>query len=208
MIMKKSNKYILGIIITAIAFYNSIYIKSLEEKLAEGTVIEFDAKSYVDGIWTLNLLPTFSTATNLNNFLNQLKQNPTATFEKESKSLGIGNIGYFKVKGEGTVLQVNENNVIIQSEDLKVEIETEFIFGNVIRDASGLFKINDYKETSDFNSISESINGRIRNDIIPSFKNKVQKGDVVTFSGAIELNKVHLDLNNLEIIPITLEIKN
>ncbi|APZ48123.1 hypothetical protein BW723_10405 [Polaribacter reichenbachii] len=206
--MKKSNKYILGIIITAIAFYNSIYIKSLEEKLAEGTVIEFDAKSYVDGIWTLNLLPTFSTATNLNNFLNQLKQNPTATFEKESKSLGIGNIGYFKVKGEGTVLQVNENNVIIQSEDLKVEIETEFIFGNVIRDASGLFKINDYKETSDFNSISESINGRIRNDIIPSFKNKVQKGDVVTFSGAIELNKVHLDLNNLEIIPITLEIKN
>lgn len=205
--MKKSIKYSIAIIILAIAVYNSIYVQSLEEKLAENKVVLFDANAYVNKIWNNELLPVFNESTNLISLLDQLKKDPKNTFKNKAQALGIGNIGYFKVKGTGTVLQVKENNVLLKVENQIVEIETEFIFGNAIRDASGLIKINDYKETSDFNSISEAINNKIREEVIPDFKRKVKKGDVLAFTGAIELNKVHLNLNQLEIIPISLEIK-
>jgi len=204
--MRKGIKYIIGVAIAALVIFNSVYFRPLDEKLAEGQKITFDAASYVAGIWENELLPVYDSATNLTILLEKLGQNPELTFKQEAQALGIGNIGYFKVKGEGIVLSVNENNVLIQEGDQIVEIETEFIFGNAVRDASGLIKINDYVETSDFNSISESINEKIRKEVIPDFRSKVQKGDKLFFMGAIELNKAHLDLSRPEVIPVSLQI--
>ncbi len=70
------------------------------------------------------------------------------------------------------VLSVNENNVMLLVGDQIVEIETEFIFGNAVRDASGLIKINDYDKTSDFNLISETINDKIRSRSNSGFQGK------------------------------------
>ena len=101
---------------------------------------------------------------------------------------------------------VNENNFLVIVGGQIVEIEMEFIFGNAVRDASGLIKANDYDKTADFNSISESINERIRNDVVPEFRTKVEKGNKVIFKGALELNKAHLDLSQPEVIPVSIQI--
>ncbi|MEZ4883987.1 MAG: DUF2291 domain-containing protein [Chitinophagales bacterium] len=204
--MNKAIKYIIGVSIAAIVMSNSVYFRPLDEKLAEGKEVKFDAKSYVEGIWVKDLLSVYNSSTDITTLINQLQKDPNTTFKQEAQALGIGNIGYFKVKGEGTVLEVNENNVLLQVGELPVEIETEFIFGNAVRDASGLIKINDYDQTSDFNSISESINDKIRQKIIPDFRAKVKKGNTVKFEGALELNKAHLNLNKPEIIPVSIQI--
>ena len=125
---------------------------------------------------------------------------------KKRKPWGIGNIGYFKVQGEGSVLSVHENNVLLQVGKLTVEIETEFIFGNAVRDASGLIQINDYDETSDFNLISESINDKIRKEVVPDFRARVKEGNIVRFKGALELNKAHLKLDQPEVIPVSVQL--
>lgn len=199
-------KYIIGIFLTGIVLYNAVYFRPLDERLAEDTAISFDAKTFVEGIWAKELLGVYHSAIDLPVLLNRLRQDPDATFAEEAQALGIGNIGYFKVKGMGTVADVQENQVLLQVEGQTVEIETEFIFGNAVRDASGLIRINDYDETADFNSISESINDKIRAEVIPSFKAKVKTGDQLRFEGALELNKAHLNLDQLEIIPVSLQI--
>jgi predicted lipoprotein len=204
-VMKKGINYIIGSIIAGVVIFNSLYFRSLDEKLAEGKEVVFDAKSFVDGIWKTNLLVVYDSATEITTLLDELKKNPESTFEQKAQALGIGNIGYFKVKGEGTVLSVNENNVLVQVENQVIEIETEFIFGNAVRDASGLIKVNDYDETSDFNSISESINDKIREEVVPDFRAKVEKGNKVKFKGALELNKAHLNLSQPEIIPVSIQ---
>jgi len=204
--MSKIIKYIIGVAIAGIAVYNSIYFRPLDEKLAEGKEITFDAKSFVDLIWEKDLLQVYDTAIDLTVLISRLKQNPELTFKQESQALGIGNIGYFKVQGEGIVEGVQENNVLLQLEDIIVEIETEFIFGNAIRDASGLIKINDYDNTADFNQISEAINDKIRTAVIPNFRENVENGNRVIFKGAIELNKAHLNLIQPEVIPVSIQI--
>lgn len=199
-------KYIIGIVIIGIVAYNSLYFRPLDEKLAESKEVAFDAKLFVEGMWKNDLLAVYDTAIDLTMLIDQLGQNPELTFKQEAQALGIGNIGYFKVKGEGTVIAVNENNVLLQVGNLPVEIETEFIFGNAVRDASGLIKINDYDETSDFNLISEAINDKIRAEVIPPFKAKVENGNKVSFKGALELNKAHLNLDQPEVIPVSIQI--
>lgn len=204
--MNKGLKILIGVIVTALTLYNSVYFMPLDDKLASSNTEEFDAVAFVNGIWEKDLLNSFSTATEISELYQQLQTSPEKTFNEKAQALGIGNIAYFKVQGSGKVIDINENNVILQVADIPVELETEFIFGNAIRDASGLIKINDYTETSDFNSISEAINDRVRKTIIPDFINNVASGDQVKFSGAIELNKKHLNLNQPEIIPLSIQI--
>lgn len=183
-----------------------MYFRPLDEKLAEDTEEVFDAQTFVDQLWGEALQEVYRSATDLNALFTSLRENKIETFEKESEALGIGNIGYFKVKVEGTVLQINENNVLLLSNDQVVEIETEFIFGNAVRDASGLIRINDFDETSDFNNISEAINQTIRSKVVPDFRAAVEKGDRVIVYGAIQLNKAHLDLEQPEVVPVYIEI--
>jgi hypothetical protein len=59
----------------------------------------------------------------------------------------------------------------------------------------------------DFNNVSAEINKLIRKRVVPPFKSSVKKGDRVTFHGAIELNREHLQVNDIEIIPVSLQIE-
>ena len=199
-------KYIIGIAIAGLVLYNSVYFGPLDAHLAETEEVEFDAKTFVDAIWDNEMLAAYDSAALLVDLIERLEEAPKLAFNQEAKALGIGNIGYFKVQGEGTILKINEDNILVEVGNRVIEIETEFIFGNAIRDASGLIKLNDYDRTSDFNSISESINEKIRQKVIPEFRKDLELGNQIRFKGALELNKAHLDLQQLEIIPISLQI--
>lgn len=203
---RKAIKYSIGILVIGLLGYNSVYFQPMDKKLAGGNEISFDAKAYVNGIWSNELRMVYKDAPDIALLIESLEQNTVAAFETYGYALGIGNIGYFRVKGEGLVTAVNNNNVLLQVGSHVIEVETEFVYGNAIRDASGLVKLNDYDNSSDFNSISESINEKIRKELIPEFRSKVKTGDKVRFEGAIELNKAHLKLSRIEVIPITLQI--
>jgi hypothetical protein len=58
----------------------------------------------------------------------------------------------------------------------------------------------------DFNNVSAEINKIIRTKVLPSFKANAKKGIAIRFVGAIELNKEHLDLSHIEIVPVEVNI--
>jgi len=204
--MNKGIEYFFGIIIAIIVVYNSIYLRPLDEKLSEVSEDIFDADAFVNEIWQDRLFQAFDSAVEYTTLFQQLESDPNSAFFKHANALAIGNIGYFRVKGEGIVQKVNPNNVILDIGNQAVEIETEFIFGNAVRDASALIKVSDFDKTSDLNSISESINAKIRKKVIPGFRSEVEVGNKVSFQGAMELNQLHLDLSLPEIIPVSIKI--
>lgn len=199
-------KYLIGIAIAGFVLYHSVYFRPLDEKLTEGQEVEFDPKAFVEELWEDGFLTVYDSSIILGQLLDRLEAEAEATFEQEGKALGIGSIGYFKVKGEGEVIRVNEDDIIVDLGERTIALETEFVFGNAIRDASGLIQLNDYDRTADFNSISEAINAKIRAEVIPGFRASVKVGDRVRFQGALELNKAYLKLQDVEIIPIVLQI--
>jgi predicted lipoprotein len=202
----KAAKYIILIVVVVAAAYNSVYFKKLDEVEASRSAKQFNAAAYAQTFWTAKLIPNLDKAIDITQLTTMLSTNAPKTFDTYSHALGIGNLRYFLVKGKGTIASVNEDDVsILLQRDTSRQIltlATEYIFGNAIRDATGLVNVNDFTNTMDFNNVSAELNKVIREKVLPPFKQQAKKGDKVEFTGAIELNKEHLDISKIEVIPV------
>ncbi|UFH52727.1 DUF2291 domain-containing protein [Spirosoma sp. KNUC1025] len=206
---KNSLKYAILLVLLGVVAYNSVYFKKLDEvKAAAGPNANqtFDAAAYASTFWSSKLLPAAPGATDLNTLITLLKTDKEKAFATYSHALGIGNIRYFLVKAEGKITAVGDNDVTVTlSSGESIKLATEYIFGNAARDASGLIRITEFDNTMDLNNVSSELNSIIRTKVVPDLKASAKPGSQLNFVGAIELNREHLHLENLEVIPIVVE---
>jgi predicted lipoprotein len=208
----KSRAIKYAILIGAIAFlgYNSVYFKKLDEVQPTSAIVAFDADRYARELFTSRLISRADTAIELSTLIALLSSDPSAAFEKYSNASAVGNLRYFLVKGEGTINSIAENSASIQLSgrlaNTHVDIATEFVYGNSIRDASGLVRLSDFTNTVDFNNISEGINKIVRKEVLPPFLAEARPGRSIRFAGAVELNRKYLDIDTIEVVPIKLTI--
>ena len=206
----KAIKYIISVVVIIVIAYNSVYFKKLDEVKAAEISKEFNAESYAQNFWDKKLMPNLDKAVDLGKLTIMLSTDTVKTFDTYSHALGIGNLRYFLVKGKGTITAANEDDisVLLDSNKQTISIATEYIFGNAVRDATGLIDINEFSSTMDFNNVSAELNKIIRAKVLPPFKSTMKKGNTIEFFGAIELNKEHLDLSKIEVVPIKISVMN
>ena len=208
---KKIIKYILSGALLIFLCYNAVYFKKLDVVKKETIVSKFDAVKYARNYYKA-VAQMAGKAPEYDALISMLKTNPEKTFTDHAHALGIGNIKYFLVQGKGKIQLINESSVTVLIKSGNTEavanIATEYVYGNAIRDASGIIKINEFSSTSDLNNMSAEINKIVRSEVLPPFIAKVKVGDTVSFSGAIELNKKYLDITGIEIVPIAINIIN
>jgi len=206
---KKPLKYILYIILAAVICYNSVYFKKLDEvKNSIGKT--FDATGFADKLWKEKMSVKMDSAIELTTYLQMLHANPDAAFEKYSNALAIGNYRYSLVKTTATVTAINPDDmdlaIVNNGSTINVKLATEFIYGNAIRDASKLVDVRDFTNSTDLNNISEALNKKVKNEVLPSFKAAVKKGNRIQIVVALEMNKEHIKLDGMELIPVRLQI--
>ncbi|NGM64507.1 DUF2291 family protein [Sphingobacterium sp. SGR-19] len=126
------------------------------------------------------------------------------------KQTNIGNRYYFLIRGEGSVQEIQDSYVQVafgEGEQVcSLRVATVYIFGNEIRDASGKLALEDVGELTKFNAISERLNKRVREEIIPEFLGKVQVGQKIRFAGAFALNRRLGVTDDFEVMPVQLQI--
>jgi predicted lipoprotein len=205
--MNSKVKYILWLVLLVFVAYNSVYFKKLDSMKAAGTD-KFDAAAYAKNYMQKQLPAIAGKAIDIDQLLNELKTAPQKTFDTYSNALDIGSIRFFWVKGKGKLVNIDENDIYLLTDNghSTVKIAAEYVFGNAVRDASGLVHINDFNSTTDLNNISAEVNKIIRTQVLPAFKAQAKKGDEVDFLGAMELNSSHLDTDAAEVIPVSLKI--
>ncbi|MES2773831.1 MAG: DUF2291 domain-containing protein [Bacteroidota bacterium] len=206
---KKPLKYILIIVVVALLGYKSVYFKKLDER-KQTTNQKFDATGFTQKLWKEKLPAKLDSAIELSALVDQIKSNPMAAFDKYSNTMAIGNYRYSLVKTSGIVTAVNEDEVMLEVPTatgiMNVTIATEFIYGNAIRDASKLVDVRDFTNSTDLSGISEALNNTVRKEVLPPFKSAVKKGDKVVLVAAVEINKEHIKLDGLELIPVQIKI--
>ena len=207
--MKKIIRYILLLLVIGWVGFKSVYIKKLSE--VEKTNDEkFDALTFSKKLWDEKLPARLDSAVGFATLIQALKTNPTDAFGRYSNAMGIGNYRYSLVKLTGTAAEIKEDEIIMQTKNgdslINVTLATEYVYGNAIRDASGLLDIKDFANTTDLNSISEQLNAIVRKAVLPPFKQSVKQGDRIEATGAIEINKEHVRVTELELIPVRLKI--
>jgi len=204
--IKKVIKYVAAIIIVVFIASNSVYFKKLSDVKA-AAVKQFDAAKYARNYLKTQLIPFSSTAPPAGELLALLKTKPANAFKTYAHGLDIGNIRFFMVQGRGVVTSVDENDIYVLTRDKQtIKIAVEYVFGNALRDAPGLININDFTNTMDLNNIAAEVDKIVRTEVLPPFKSVVKKGDTISFVGAFELNQEHINLDKIEVIPVTLKI--
>ncbi len=206
--LKKVIKYSLGIIVICFVAYNAVYIKKLNEvKVTENKL--FDAKAYAHNYLYKKLPVALNNTIQIDKLLAHIRTNAANAFKTYSHGQNIGDVGYFLVGGQGQIVNIDDNDVLVKSDNgLVIKLAIQYIFGNAVRDAPGLISMNEFNNTMDMNNISGEINKIIKNEIVPPFIVKAKKGDKVAYKGCIELNQSALKLQNIEVIPVFLKIEN
>jgi predicted lipoprotein len=196
--------------VIALLGYNSIYVKTLKRAHASVAGSNFKASDFSNKLWNEQLPLKIDSAVQLVQLIPLLQSNSEQAFLTYSHALAIGNIRYFLVRFTGSVTKINQDDMDIRILDgdstVDLKLATEFVYGNAIRDASGLVNVNDFTNSSDLNAISEELNKIVRNNVILAFKRTIKVGDKVEIVGAVELNKEHFDIHDIEVIPLRLTL--
>ena len=91
-------------------------------------------------------------------------------------------------------------------EEVEVRLETGPVFGNVLRDGTGLLDVNDFPNSQDFNALSSEINRRVEEQVLPTLR-LVAIGDSVHFVGCAEIMDEAADLKPLRVVPFIAEVQ-
>ena len=123
--------------------------------------------------------------------------------------MGVGGAYYYFVAGTGRVTSVEKDSVRLFLRDgqpsMQVLLEAGKIFGNAVRDGTGLLDINDFPNSQDFNALSSELNHRIEQQVLPALRKKATVGAMVRFVGCAEIMDEETDLHPLRIVPFIVE---
>jgi predicted lipoprotein len=212
MLMKKGwLKYIVLIVVAGLLAYNSVYFKKLGEKKESGET-SLNPQQFAQQFWLKQFATYLDSAVEINNFIKMLKDDPSGTFQKYSKSQGIGNNSFFLVKGEGIIKAVNEDNVVVVvkwgTDEINVLLNTGIYFGNAVRDVTGKISMGDFTNTMDYNSVSTELNKIVRTQVVLPLQTNAITGKKITFIGCIEIAKEEVPAEDISILPVRIDLNN
>lgn len=149
----------------------------------------FDAAKVAAEFWNAKLLPAADRAVELKELLAALAQHPTTARKQHGRTLGIGGATMFLVRGSGKITSVSEDSLVLSLHDsgTPVTLNLGLLFGNTVRDASGLLDVSTYPDSQEFNALSTELNAIVEKQVAPALKQTAVVGKSIRFAGCFEL---------------------
>ncbi len=118
---------------------------------------------------------------------------------------------YYFLRGDGKVVSISDDAVSLAvsngSTNAEVAIQTGLVFGDAIRDGTGLLNVNDYPDSQNFNDISAALDNIAYTNVIPTLTRQAKIGSTVSFAGCAEVDDESTDLKPLKLIPIQAQVR-
>jgi predicted lipoprotein len=166
----------------------------------------FDAEAFVEKFWREKLLKPELRAVDASKLV-QLLRDKNAAAAELGRRLGLSRTTSYFVAGTGRIVSVTNDSVSLAIEGdaaPSVVIETGPVFGNAIRDGSGLLDVSAFPNSQDFNAISTALNRRVEEQVLPQLRAKAVIGARVRFVGGAEVDDPAAALP-LRVVPIHIE---
>lgn len=186
--------------------YTIVYLDEAGKPI--GLAAEFDAVVYVDSIWDSEVIPTVrDRAVELSVLMQALADNADAAKEQYGRQDAAAGPYYFLARGEGRVLIVEADNMLVDllpydgEADVSVRLGPAFT-GTEIRDALAFIRFNDFKNVLEYAAVSNQLNARVRNTVVSEIDKDTIAGKEITFAGAFALR----DSDAIVVIPVMLEV--
>jgi len=171
-----------------------------------GGQLAFNAPVFVQQFWTNQLLKSLDRAADAHAVLTALAQDAPGAKRRYGQTLGLSSSTCFFLQGVGTVVSVEAPGVGVAlngpDHPAEVLLQTGLIFGNTVRDATGLLDVNGFPNSQDFNAISAELNHCVETQVIPGLKANAALGRRVRFVGCSEIAADAPCPKPLKLVPI------
>jgi len=189
-------------------FLPPFHVVPLEAARSEAEAGVFDAAAFVETFWEDRLLKSADSAVDAGELLAAFEADPTDAVQRFGHRLGLSGSSSYFVSGSGHIFEIEDGNVTIALQDeggAAVVIETGPLFGNAVRDGSGLLDVSDFPNSQDFNALSSEINRRVEERVFPLLRETAAIGVAVRFIGGVEIADVEKDVPPLRLVPVVVE---
>jgi predicted lipoprotein len=137
-----------------------------------------------------------------------LQRDAPVAIKTYAHPVGLGGRAYFFLRGEGRVVaRTRETLQLVLGDGASVvELQIGPIFGNTVRDATGLLDVNQFSSLQDFNLLAVELNQRVESRVLPVLRARAKVGAQVGFTGCAEAVGAGAGRPVLSIIPVRAEV--
>jgi predicted lipoprotein len=182
------------------------HVVPLKTASAEKAAATFNATQFAETFWQAKLLSSFDKSVKAEVLLPAIQSDTAAAKKKFSRSVGLSEAYFYFVSGSGRVVAVSDDEVSLAvtdgSTNAEISLQTGLIFGNALRDGTGLLNASDYPNSQDFNDISAALNHIVETQVLPKLREQAKVGAKISFTGCVEVDDESTDLKPLKVIPI------
>ena len=166
----------------------------------------FDPTTFTEKFWPDRLAPAAARATEATALLSSLRRDPALAAKQFAHQAGIGGSGYYFLRGTGRVTAIERNRVLLELAGATIALGTGPVFGNTVRDGTGLLNVNDCPGLAEFNALSAALNARVEKEILPALRARAQVGATLAFAGCAEAPESLDDAGPLlRVVPVSVE---
>lgn len=154
---------------------------------------QFNATEFVRTFWNENLDQSFDQAADASVVLIAIATSPDNAREKYGRTVGISSTYCLYLRGTGRVVEVSSDQigfVVNGTGDAPdIVVPLGLVFGNAVRDGTGLLDPNVFPNAQQFNDIAAGLNGIVETTVLPELQRIATKGARIDFVGCVELDE-------------------
>ena len=189
-----------------VPLFHMVPLQQTRQAAAAG---EFNATHAAQTFWDEQLLKSLARAADAHQVLSALATDAAKARAQYGRTLGISTSTLFFLSGTGRVVAVKKNTVALalspEGETVDVLLPTGRLFGNTVRDATGLLDASAFPNSQNFNDLSTELNHLVENTVLPQLRELAKPGVVISFTGCAELEE-DADVKPLKIIPLAVRL--
>jgi predicted lipoprotein len=207
--MSRRIGWLVGLIALALLFWRfpAFRVTGLQDAARDGAV-GFDARAFAAEFWKTNLLRNANDATDVSELVAALEKDTKHARARYGHSPGMTSTTFFFVKGSGEVLEVNEEGARVRispgAHEAEALLHTGLLFGNALRDGSGLIDPGQFPNSQHFNDIATELNRLAETNVLPLLRKIAVPGKKLSFIGCAELEEDETP-HPLKIVPVRVE---
>jgi predicted lipoprotein len=125
--------------------------------------------------------------------------------------VGLSDSYFYFISGTGRIVAVSDDAVSLAvtegSTNSEVALQSGLIFGDAVRDGTGLLSASSYPNSQDFNDISAALNQIVETRVLSELRRQAKVGAKIVFTGCAEVDDESTDLKPLKVVPIQTKIE-
>jgi predicted lipoprotein len=180
----------------------------LRQGQAAGQQADFDATRFAETFWDEQLTRTVPSA-QAGVVLEAIDRNFAAARAEYGRTVGISNSYYVFFQGTGRISRVDSKGVSLTVRQpgagADVLLPVGMVFGNTVREATGLLDMDKFPNSQDFNDLAVGLNLIVEARVLPKLRAGARVGRQVRFVGCAAVARDERQRKPLKVVPLRVE---